>query len=83
MHSLTDSQLTRLVGRVVIFDQEGVTVVPDLLAGRGVVVSDEGLQLRIKLTFTHDNIDGRLAVASWYLEGSLPHGMHWTEDGTC
>lgn len=69
--------LTGFVCSVVVLDQKGVTVVPDLLAGIRVIVGDQGLQLRVEDALPHDDIYGRLAIASWYREGSLPHGMHW------
>lgn len=74
-------ELTGLVCGVIIFYQEGVTVVPDLLAGLWVIVGDQRLQLRIKDTLSDDNIDGGLTITSWYREGSLPHGMHWRRRG--
>lgn len=70
-------ELTGLVCGVIILDQEGITVVPDLLAGLRVIVGDQRLQLRIKDALSHDNVDGRLTIASGYRKGSLPHGMHW------
>lgn len=69
--------LTRLVRCVVVLHQEGVAVVPDLLAGLGVVVSDQGLELCIQDALPHHDVNGRLTVASGYRQGSLPHGMHW------
>lgn len=72
--------LTGLVCGVIIFHQEGVAVVPDLLAGLRVVVSDQRLQLRIVDALPDHDVDGRLAIASWYREGFLPHGMHWRRE---
>lgn len=75
-------QLTVLVCGVVVFDQEGVTVVPDLLAGLRVVRGHQRLELRIKDTLLHSDIYGGLTVPSRYRKGPLPHGMHWRQRQT-
>lgn len=69
--------LTGLVCSVIVLDQKGVTVVPDLLASMRVVFGNQRLQLWIKDALSYDNINWRLTIPSWYREGSLPHGMHW------
>lgn len=69
--------LTRLVAGVVVLDQEGVAVVPDLLAGLRVVLGHQRLQLLVEDALAHHDVDGRLAIPSRYRQGSLPHGMHW------
>lgn len=73
--------LTGLVCSVIVLDQKGVTVVPDLLASMRVVFGNQRLQLWIKDALAYDNINWRLTIPSWYHEGSLPHGMHWRRWG--
>lgn len=71
--------LTGLVGRVVVLHQKGITVVPDLLAGARVITGDQRLEIAVEDALPHHDVDGGLAVSSWYCKGSLPHGMHWGE----
>lgn len=74
------SALTGLVCRVIVLHQEGVTVVPDLLAGVRVVVGDQRLQRRVKDALSHDYVDGWLTVASRHGNRLLPHGMNWRRE---
>lgn len=69
--------LTRLVNGVVVLHQEGVAVVPDLLAGLRVVLGLQRLQLLVEDALAHHDVDGRLSIPSGHRQGSLPHGMHW------
>lgn len=69
--------LTVLVSSVVILDQKGVTVVPDLLAGLRVVAGLQRLQIRVEDGFFHGDVDRRLMIPSWHLQGPQPHGVHW------
>lgn len=50
--------LTGLVCRVVVLDEEGVSVIPDLLAGSGVVLHNERLKVRVEDAFTRADVNG-------------------------
>lgn len=78
-HRNSDISLTGFVCGVVILHEEGVPIVPDLLAGPGVVLRNERLQVGVEDAFAHADVDGRLALSSWYFQRLLPHRVHYDE----
>lgn len=71
-----ESFLTGFVCGVIILDEEGISVVPDLLAGPGVVLRNERLQVGVEDAFTHADVNGRLTLSSWHFQRLLPHRVH-------
>lgn len=68
--------LTGLVCRVVVLDEEGVPVVPDLLAGSGVVPGNERLEVGVEDASLCADVDGRLTLSSRNFQRLLPHRVH-------
>lgn len=69
--------LTGFVRGVVKLHQEGVSIVPDLLACPGVVSDSDGLEVGVVDALAHGDVDWGLPVTPRDGQGLLPHRVHW------